>query len=265
MSLIDASSGQSSALLELVGVSRHFAGVKAVDGVSFTVAKGEIHGLIGPNGSGKTTLLNVIGGSLRPTAGTLRFKGTDVTNEAAHRRACAGVARSFQATTNFREMTALHNVMISLFAHGRGQVLEGFFGRHRERKALASLEERAVAALEMMGIGHVSNELAGSLPLGYQRWLGMAVGVALEPDLLLLDEPLSGMNSSERRSTMDGVQRLRESGVTVLLVEHDVKAVLGACDVITVINAGKKIAEGSGQTVRNDPAVIEAYLGTEED
>jgi branched-chain amino acid transport system ATP-binding protein len=251
-------------LLELSRVSKAFGGVKAVNDVSFTVVGGEIHGLIGPNGSGKTTLLNLISGALKATAGRLTLAGADITRDPANRRARRGIARTFQLPTNFPEMTALHNVMIGLYAFHMSRPFGEFIGLPRERAVVRNLQEKAELVLDMMDMTSVQNELAGGLPLGYQRWLGMSIAIGTDPVLLLLDEPLGGMNQGERRATMEKVRSLRDSGITVLLVEHDVKAVLSTCDVVTAINAGQKIAEGTGGVIRSDPAVIEAYLGRED-
>ena len=251
-------------LLELVGLSKQFGGLSAVDDISLCIEPGEMRGLIGPNGSGKTTMLNLISGFLRPTKGSIIWKGEDITRIPPHVRVKKGIVRTFQLTTLFKEDTALQNVVVGCYLHNRWNPFGEMAGTPAASRNLKVLEEKAAGLLETLGILHVKDEIAGKLPHGYQRLLGIAIALAAEPELLLLDEPVTGMNPVETRETMAKIARVCDTGVTILLVEHDMKAVMGSCGKITAIDFGKKIAEGSPEEVRHNKEVIEAYLGKEE-
>ena len=247
-------------LLEVRDLSRHFGGLAAVNNLSFSVDEGVIHGLIGPNGAGKTTTFNVISGFYRPTAGEVLFDGRRISGQRPSRIAARGVVRTFQATTLFQELSVFENVLIG--CHLRSQVgpISALFGT--SRRAERASETRAAEILEFLGLGDRRDDETVNLPHGHQRALGIAVALAAEPKLILLDEPFTGMNPEETRQMMKLVERVRSEGVTVLLVEHDMQAVMGLCERITVLSFGELLAQGTPDEIRADPAVIEAYLGT---
>jgi len=248
-------------LLEIEGLSRHYAGLVAVDAVTMQVQPGGVHAVIGPNGAGKTTLFNMVSGLVVPSAGRITFAGQDVTGWPAERRAALGLARTFQNIRVFAGMTVLENVLTGL--HTR--LGAGLFGtvlrlprfRTEERAAIA----RARAALDLVGLADRADARAQALSYGDQRRLEIARAMAPEPKLLLLDEPAAGMNPAETEALAALVRRLRGFGTTVLLVEHDMGFVMDISDTVTVLNFGKRIFEGPPHAVRQEPAVIEAYLG----
>lgn len=248
-------------ILELVGLRKQFGELVAVDDIELSIEEGEIRGLIGPNGSGKTTLFNLITGFIRPTRGKVIWQGHDITAQSPHAIAKKGLARTFQLTTLFKDMTALQNVVIACHLHTETGLSQQFLRTARTRNKERAIEEKAMGLLETMGIADVKDEIAGELPHGHQRALGIAIALATEPKLLLLDEPVTGMNPIETRETMDRIRMLRDHGITILLVEHDMRAVMTTCGKITVMNFGKKIAEGIPEEVSKHEEVIEAYLG----
>lgn len=247
------------ALLDVRGLSRHFGGLAAVDDLSFRVEEGEIRGLIGPNGAGKTTTFNVISGYYRPTSGDVVYRGETISGLKVSEIARRGLVRTFQSTTLFHEFTVLRNVLVGCHLHARASLLGAIVGTSRavERRA----EEKAGEILDFMGLAGRRDELAMNLPHGLQRALGIAIALAADPKLLMLDEPFTGMNAEETRHMMDLVRKVRDRGVTILLVEHDMRAVMGLCDKITVLNFGRLLAEGPPDAVRANNDVIEAYLG----
>ena len=247
-------------LLEVRNLTRRFGGLKAVDDLSFAVAAGAIHGLIGPNGAGKTTTFNLISGFYAPSGGRILYEGRDVAGQRTSRLADAGLVRTFQATTLFQEFSVLDNVRVGCHRSARAGFLRRILGADAEVERAA--DRRAREILDFFDLGALADEPTASLPHGHQRALGMAVALAADPKLLLLDEPFTGMNAEETARMMRHVRELRdERGVTIMLVEHDMRAVMGLCDVITVMNFGRKLAEGNPSVVRGDARVIEAYLG----
>lgn len=250
-------------ILEVQGLSRRFGGLTAVAGVSFSLGAGEIRGLIGPNGAGKTTTFNVISGFYPPSAGRVLFAGRDVSGWPTHRVAALGLVRTFQHSTLFHELTVLENVLVGRHLAARRGLFSALLGR--DRAAEAAAREAARELLCFFGLEARAEEAAGVLPHGLQRRLGLAVALAAEPRLLLLDEPFTGMNPEETREMMELVRRVRARGVTILLVEHDMAAVMGLCDRITVLNFGRLLVEGTPAQVRAHPEVIEAYLGAPAD
>ena len=248
------------AILDVVALSKRFGGLAAVDSLSFQIETGEIRGLIGPNGAGKTTTFNVISGFYAPTAGRVVYDGRDISGLGAHQIAALGLVRTFQASVLFQEMTVLENAMVGRHLHAPVGLWHAISGRDRvvDRDARA----KAIAVLETRNLADRRDETALNLPHGLQRALGIAVALSTEPRLLLLDEPFTGMNPEETRIMMGHIEAVRRSGVTVLLVEHDMRAVMGLCDRITVLNFGRLLAEGTPEEIRRHPDVIEAYLGS---
>jgi ABC-type branched-subunit amino acid transport system ATPase component len=227
------------------------------------VEQGRIHGLIGPNGSGKTTVFNLISGFLRPSKGKIIWQGRDITHLPTYRVTKLGLARTFQLTALFKEMTVLQNVVLSCHLHTGINLWQQFWGDRKTQRKERAVEQRAMALLEQMGLADITNERAADLPHGHAAALGIANALATEPKMILLDEPVGGMNPTETADTMDRIKLVRDQGITILLVEHDMNAVMSTCDVITCINFGCKIAEGPAQKVCTHPEVIKAYLGEE--
>lgn len=248
-----------SALLKIEDLTMRFGGLVAVNALSFAVEEGTIHGLIGPNGAGKTTTFNMISGFYTPTSGKIELKGSDISGKSMHEVARRGVVRTFQHSTLFAELTVLENALVGTHMTYPPNIFAAILGTDKDarRKARARAEE----ALEFFHLDQLMSERAGDLSHGHQRALGMAVAYASAPDIMLLDEPFTGMNPEETRQMMGLMRRLRECGTTLLLVEHDMQAIMGLCDRITCMSFGKFLAEGGPQEIRHHPAVIEAYLG----
>ncbi|MCZ8188412.1 MAG: ABC transporter ATP-binding protein [Microcystis sp. LE19-338.1B] len=252
-------------LLEVRGATRRFGGLVAVDGVSFQVQKNEIFGLIGPNGAGKTTLFNLITGLIPLSSGDLIYQGYSLANYRPHQIAQAGIARTFQNLRLFGELSALENVAIAGHIHNGSNLWTGMLGLPVSRGEEEKTYERAEKLLDLVGLTDQSNRKASNLAYGDQRRLEIARALALQPQLLLLDEPAAGMNPSEKGSLSQLIRQIRDNSedLTVLLIEHHVPLVMGLCDRIAVLDFGKLIALGEPATVRENPAVIEAYLGDE--
>ena len=252
-------------ILEIKNVTKRFGGLTAVNDVSFSVKAGEILSVIGPNGAGKSTLFKLISSFLSTTSGEVRLSGERINNLAPHAVARKGVVRTFPETTIFRSMTVRENIIVSHHLRSNASLLGFFLGTRAARIDETVFGESADAIIDFLGIQAIRNELASTLPQGHLRALGMAIGLATNPKVLLLDEPFAGMNHDETMHMVDLVRRLRdERGVTVLLVEHDMPAVMKISDRIVVLNFGEKIAEGTPQEIQNNNNVIEAYLGSED-
>ncbi len=248
------------AILEIDGLTMRFGGLVAVDGLSFAVEEKSIHGLIGPNGAGKTTTFNAISGYYIPTSGSVRLRGETISGQKMHQIAKRGLIRTFQHSTLFAEMSVLDNALIGTHIVHRPKLLAALLGT--EKKTREQARERAAEALAFFGLDDLADERAGDLSHGHQRALGMAIAYAAGPDVMLLDEPFTGMNPEETAGMMVLMRKLRDNGATIMIVEHDMKAIMGLCDHITCMSFGRLLAEGGPEDIRNDPAVIQAYLGS---
>ncbi|MCP4327041.1 MAG: ABC transporter ATP-binding protein [Alphaproteobacteria bacterium] len=250
-------------LLEILDVTKRFGGLAAIEDLNFAVERGEIRGLIGPNGAGKTTLFNVISGVYRPTHGRVVFKDQEISNLKPHRVVRLGLARTFQSVTLFKNFSVLKNVLAGLHLNSNYNYWGALFNTPNTRKNERANTEKAWEILEFVGLSEHADDLAANLPHGYQRALGIGIALASQPELLMLDEPCAGMNTEETDEMVNLIKRIRDNGTTVLLIEHDMKVVMGICHNITVINFGTRIAEGTPKEILENELVHEAYLGSD--
>jgi branched-chain amino acid transport system ATP-binding protein len=248
-------------MFEIKGLTKHFGGLVALDNLDMTVNQGEKVGLIGPNGAGKTTCFNLITGFLRPTVGEVIFEGNHITSLSPNEVAKRGIVRTFQLTSVFPNFTVLENIAAGHFLHPKTGLWEGFLHTPSSRKKEEQVLSKSLEIAKFVGLEHVKDAPAQSLPHGYKRILGIAIALAAEPKLLLLDEPLSGMHAGEVTEAMALINKISESGITILLIEHNMRGVMSLCQRIVAINFGKKIAEGTPQEIQKNEELIQAYLG----
>ena len=250
-------------VLEVKGVSKYFGGLAALDNLNITILEGEIRGIIGPNGAGKTTLFNVISGVYRPTSGQISYmNGKRIDGLASSKIAQMGLVRTFQRTALYHDFTVLRNVTVARHLHAKENIFGVFAGT--VKKMEEENVKKALEIVEFMGLGRLKNELAANLPHGHQRALGVAIALACEPKVLLLDEPLTGMTPTEKAQMIDLIRKVHKQGITILMVEHDMKSVMELCNYISVLDFGKLLLEGTPAEIQNDETVITAYLGTED-
>jgi branched-chain amino acid transport system ATP-binding protein len=253
-----------SALLTVTGITKRFGGLTAVDRLDLTVNTGAIHGIIGPNGAGKTTLFSIISGTLGADSGRIVFDGEDVTKLAPHQAVRRGIVRTFQRSAVFRQFSVIENILLGAHVSSPPTILRTLVSKNR---GVTTADIAAAEAIvKFIGLMPYRDVAAETLPLGHQRSLGIGIALAAKPRLLMLDEPAAGMNQTESESLMQLIRSVRDRfGATILLIEHDMRTVMGLCERITVINFGRKLAEGTPEEIARDPSVIEAYLGIDED
>ncbi len=250
-------------ILETKSLSKHFGGLAALSNIDLSIEEGQIRGIIGPNGAGKTTLFNVISGVYRPTSGQIIYrKGKRIDGLSSSKIAEMGLVRTFQRTALYLDFTVLKNVTVARHLHVKENIFRVFAGTTRriQRENVA----KALEIIEFMGLEHLKNELATNLPHGHQRALGVAIALACEPKVLLLDEPLTGMTPTEKAHMIELIRKVHQQGITILIVEHDMKSVMELCDYISVLDFGTLLVEGLPTEIQNNEAVINAYLGTED-
>jgi branched-chain amino acid transport system ATP-binding protein len=248
-------------VLEALQLARSFGGVRAVTGLSFAVQPGEILGLIGPNGAGKTTVVNLISGMVKPSSGRVLLDGVDVTGLPPHRLAWMGLVRTFQSTTVFGGCTVLENARRGAFRSAHSGWLSELFGMPKARRLHESTDRLAMELLDQLALTDVADQIAGGLPYGKQKALGIAIALAARPHIILLDEPVAGLSSEEASLVRDMLTKVRNAGITVMVIDHNMRFIAGLCDRVVVVHHGQELAQGSPEVVLADPRVVEAYLG----
>ncbi len=255
----------SKIILEVEGLTKRFGGLDAINDVNFTVKENEILSIIGPNGAGKSTLFKLISSFLKPTEGSIKFNGESLVRHPPHKVAQMGVVRTFQETTIFREMTVLENVVVGHQIQSTANIFGVFWNSSKARADEKKFTENSLKILKHLGLLEIKDEVAKNLPHGHLRALSIAVGLAVNPKIILLDEPFAGLNSDETTKAVEMVRAVRDQGVTIMLVEHDMRAVMEISERIIVINFGRKIADGTPKEIKTNQDVIDAYLGKEEE